>query len=219
MYEPACGHAAFLTAAMRDIRNWSGMDDSTARHAYLREHIRGIDIDPVCRWRTTKLSLTLADVPYGNKWKVSGDMFAPGVLRGRTVMGDNGPVEPAVRELKKTGANRYPKSAEPVTARTKAVEMLKRVVRISRPEERCSDSCYLRERSTTGSETVRQEILRGRAEIAEISLFEASSSALPIRKRASCRGVAESTAHGVSGVMYRTCTTRTWNGFVKAEVL
>jgi hypothetical protein len=65
VFEPACGHGAFLTATMRDIRNWSGMDDSPARHRYLRERIRGIEFDPFAV-EIGKLSLTLADVPHGN---------------------------------------------------------------------------------------------------------------------------------------------------------
>jgi len=81
VFEPACGDATFLRAAMRDIRNWSGMAESVARHRYLRERIKGVELDPFAV-EVAKLSLTVADVPYGNAWQItSGDMFQPGALR------------------------------------------------------------------------------------------------------------------------------------------
>lgn len=128
VFEAACGHGAFLTAAMRDIRNWSGMNDSAARHRYLRDRVRGVEFDPFAV-EIAKLSLTLADVPHGNTWLIeTGDMFKPGVLRDAakwaTIVLSNPPYE----DFKKTNANRWLKSDEPVTAQTKAVEMLKRVV-------------------------------------------------------------------------------------------
>ena len=126
--EPACGHGAFLTAAMGDIRNWLGMEDTPARHRYLRERLRGVEVDPFSA-EIAKLSLTLADVPYGNAWHIEiADMFRPGVLRDAakwaTVVLSNPPYE----TFKKTGAPRYENTNEPVIAQTKAVEMLKRVV-------------------------------------------------------------------------------------------
>jgi methylase of polypeptide subunit release factors len=171
VYEPACGHAAFLTAAMRDIRNWSGMDGSGARHDYVRDRVRGIEIDPFAV-EIAKLSLTLADVPYGNTWQIGqGDMFKPGVLRDAakwaTIILSNPPYE----EFKKTNANRYLRSEEPVTALTKAVEMLKRVVPNLAPRSVFGfvlpqGTLYDRE-----AKELRKHLLKW-CEIAEISLFE-----------------------------------------------
>ena len=171
VFEPACGHGAFLTAAMRDLRNWSGMDDSAARHRYLRERIRGIEFDPFAV-EIAKLSLTLADVPYGNMWQIApGDMFTPGALRKAarwaTVVLSNPPYE----SFKKSKANRFERTDEPVTAQTKAVEMLKRVV------PNLADGAvfgFVLPQGTlydTEAKTLRQELLKS-CEIAEISLFE-----------------------------------------------
>src|SRR5258706_6194588 len=81
------------------------------------------------------------------------------------------PRRPPYEEFKKTGANRYLKSAEPVTAQTKAVEMLKRVVPILSPGSVFGfvlpqGTLYDRE-----AKRLRQEMLKS-CEIAEISLFE-----------------------------------------------
>jgi hypothetical protein len=171
VFEPACGHGAFLTAAIRDIRNYSGMEDSAERHGYLRDRIRGIEFDAFAA-EVAKLSLTLADVPYGNTWRIdTGDMFKPGVLRDAanwaTIVLSNPPYE----DFKKTSANRWLKTDEPVTAHTKAVEMLKRVVPNLQPGAVFGfvlpqGTLYDRE-----AKQLRKDLLAS-CEIAEISLFE-----------------------------------------------
>jgi len=171
VFEPACGHGAFLTAAMRDIRNWSGMDDSAARHRYLRERVRGVEFDPFAV-EIAKLSLTLADVPHGNTWQIeTGDMLKPGVLgdaaKWATIVLSNPPYE----DFKKTNANRWLKSDEPVTAQTKAVEMLKRVVPNLAPGAVFGfvlpqGALFQRE-----AKELRKKLLES-CEVAEISLFE-----------------------------------------------
>lgn len=171
VFEPACGHGAFLTAALRDIRNYSGMKDCAARHRYLRDRIRGIEFDAFAV-EIAKLSLTLADVPHGNAWLIdAGDMFKPGILRDAakwtTIVLSNPPYE----DFKKTDANRWLKSDEPVTAQTKAVEMLKRVVPNLSPGAVFGfvlpqGTLYDRE-----AKQLRKGLLAS-CEIAEISLFE-----------------------------------------------
>lgn len=171
IFEPACGHGAFLTAALRDIRNYSGMTDSVARHRYLRDRIRGIEFDPFAV-EIAKLSLTLADVPHGNTWHIeTGDMFKPGLLQDAakwaTIILSNPPYE----DFKKTDANRWLNSAEPVAAQTKAVEMLMRVVPNLAPGAVFGfvlpqGTLYDRE-----AKQLRKELLAS-CEIAEISLFE-----------------------------------------------
>lgn len=171
VYEPACGEPAFLKAALRDIRNWTNLPDSATRHRYLLDRIRGIELDPFSV-EIAKLSLTLADVPHGNTWQIAaGDMFEPGVLRDAakwaTIVLSNPPYE----SFKKSNANRYLRSEEPVTAQTKAVEMLKRVIPNLAPEAAFGfvlpqGTLYDRE-----ARTLRHELLCS-CEIAEISLFE-----------------------------------------------
>lgn len=171
VFEPACGHGAFLTAALRDVRNYSGMDDSAERHRYLRDRIRGIEFDAFAV-EIAKLSLTLADVPHGDAWQVdTGDMFKPGVLRDAanwaTIVLSNPPYE----DFKKTGANRWLKCDEPVTAQTKAVEMLKRMVPNLQPGAVFGlvlpqGALFQRE-----AKELRKKLLDS-CEVAEISLFE-----------------------------------------------
>jgi len=80
VFEPACGHAPFLTAAMRWLRDWGGADGPGGSHRYLRTHLRGLEADPFAL-ELAKLALTLADEPHGNRWDlVQADMFAPNVL-------------------------------------------------------------------------------------------------------------------------------------------
>jgi hypothetical protein len=126
--EPACGHAGFLVAAMRWLREFSALPEGQDRHRYLRDRLRGIEVDSFAR-ELAKLSLTIADVPFGNSWRIDDkDMFAPGVLRRAarecTVLLANPPYEPFTPADKA----RYRKLGEPVTAITKAVEMLQRTL-------------------------------------------------------------------------------------------
>jgi hypothetical protein len=75
--EPACGHSAFLVAGVRLLRElYDGPADEIARLRHLREHIHGVEVDDFAR-EIGRLSLTLADVPHPNGWKLtSTDMFA-----------------------------------------------------------------------------------------------------------------------------------------------
>ena len=171
VFEPACGHGAFLTAALRDIRNYSGMEDSAERHRYLRDRIRGIEFDAFAV-EIAKLSLTLADVPHGNTWQINtGDMFKPGVLRDAakwaTIVLSNPPYE----DFKKTRANRWLKSDEPVTAQTKAVEMLKRLVPNLQPGAVFGFVLPQGVLFQREAKALRKTLLES-CEVAEISLFE-----------------------------------------------
>lgn len=78
--EPTCGHAPFLTSAMRLLRElYSG--DFRQRHNYLRNRLIGIEVDPFAR-EIARLSLTLADVPNPNGWKLlPQDVFASSTLK------------------------------------------------------------------------------------------------------------------------------------------
>lgn len=128
VFEPACGHAPFLTAAMRWLRAWDAHGESTTDHDYMRKHVRGVEADGFAI-ELAKLALTLADEPHGNSWAIQhGDMFAPGVLvkeaRKARILFSNPPYE-AFDDAQK---RRYAMLGEPVTANTKAVEMLKRTL-------------------------------------------------------------------------------------------
>src|SRR5260370_3748902 len=45
VFEPACGHAPFLTAAMRWLRDWKQDGQPAATHEYLRSHLHGLEAD------------------------------------------------------------------------------------------------------------------------------------------------------------------------------
>lgn len=83
VFEPACGHAPFLTAAMRWLRDWDAHADAGVQHRYLKAHLHGIEKDPFAI-EIAKLRLLLADAPHGNRWDISqGDMFSGTVLADR----------------------------------------------------------------------------------------------------------------------------------------
>ncbi len=76
VFEPACGHAAFLLAAMQLLGDLlpKGMS-SPQRHQYLRTRLHGYDIDPFAL-EIARLRLTLADAPNPNGWDLQvADMF------------------------------------------------------------------------------------------------------------------------------------------------
>ncbi|MCE5341167.1 MAG: SAM-dependent methyltransferase [Planctomycetaceae bacterium] len=78
--EPACGHAPFLTAATRLLGFlYKGSDGN--RHAYLKNHLQGIERDGFAE-EIARLSLTLADIPNSNGWKIeNSDIYADEVLK------------------------------------------------------------------------------------------------------------------------------------------
>src|SRR5262245_51323203 len=72
IFEPACGHAAFLVAAMRLLKD---LHPSAASGSYLRQRLHGIDIDDFAL-EIARLALTLADIPNPDGWDVKHmDMF------------------------------------------------------------------------------------------------------------------------------------------------
>lgn len=128
VFEPACGHAPFLTGAVRWLRDWDATGASTTDHSYMRTHVRGLEADAFAI-ELAKLALTLADEPHGNSWAIQrGDMFAPGSLVKETkkarILLSNPPYEAFTDDDRK----RYRSLGEEVTAHTKAVEMLKRTL-------------------------------------------------------------------------------------------
>jgi type I restriction-modification system DNA methylase subunit len=77
VFEPACGHAAFLLAAMQLLGDLlpEGMSSPSKRHEYLRPRLHGYDIDSFAL-EIARLRLTLADAPNPNGWDLQvADMF------------------------------------------------------------------------------------------------------------------------------------------------
>jgi len=82
VFEPACGHSAFLISAMRLLSELLPPDRTAEeRKIYLRQRLHGIEIDSFA-YEVAKLSLTLADVPNDNGWMLDNcDMFIEGRLK------------------------------------------------------------------------------------------------------------------------------------------
>ena len=76
--EPACGHAAFLVAALRILSDNHPPDGE--RPVYLRRSLKGIDIDKYST-EIAQLSLAIADIPNPDAWRIGeGDVFDDSVL-------------------------------------------------------------------------------------------------------------------------------------------
>jgi len=127
VFEPACGHGAFLVGAMRMLRLFLGDVDNTTRRKYLREHLYGIEYDDFAR-EIAKLSLTLADIPNPNGWRLdAGDMYATDMLKKRAkrarILLSNPPYEQFDAKSRRT----YERKGFPVR-HSKAVEVLVRTL-------------------------------------------------------------------------------------------
>jgi hypothetical protein len=128
VFEPACGHAPFLTAAMRWLRDWHHEGETGATHEYLRSHLHGIDADGFAL-ELGKLALTLADEPHGNKWNLTpGDMFMPGVVAKHAKKAHILLANPPYEVFSVADRAYYRGAGEAVPAHTKATEMLRRVL-------------------------------------------------------------------------------------------
>jgi len=101
VFEPACGHAAFLVAAVRLLKELL-QDKQVDQKKYLRRHLHGLEIDSFAI-EIARLSLTLADIPNPNGWDLTcGDMFTQLLLEKKagaaTILLGNPPFENFKRE-------------------------------------------------------------------------------------------------------------------------
>ena len=99
VFEPACGHAAFLVAATRLLTSLLSAEKSEPvnRKQYLRERICGYDVDDFAV-EIARLSLTLTDIPNPNGWSVrASDLFESELIentsRRSTILLSNTPFE------------------------------------------------------------------------------------------------------------------------------
>lgn len=99
VFEPACGHAGFLVAAIRLLTELLPPDRAApaSRRNYLRKRVHGCEIDSFAL-EIARLSLTLADIPNPDGWDlVPGDMFLGDLLerqcRKATILLANPPFE------------------------------------------------------------------------------------------------------------------------------
>lgn len=131
--EPACGHAPFLTGAMRLLRELFDGDEK-AFHKYAKKNLIGIETDSFAR-EIARLSLTMADIPNPNGWKIlEGDIYCGDVLsksaRNATILLCNPPFE----DFKPEEQDDFKKAGEQLRFYNKAAEMLWRTLPFM-PEE------------------------------------------------------------------------------------
>lgn len=99
VFEPACGPGAFLIAAIRLLTSLlpPNMAEPAARKKYLRNRIRGYDVDDFAV-EIARLCLTLTDIPNPNGWSVKdADLFESDLIersaRESTILLANPPFE------------------------------------------------------------------------------------------------------------------------------
>jgi len=81
--EPCCGHATFLVAALKRLRELSPADwTDSQRHTYMKRRLWGFEMDSFAL-EVARLSLTLADLPNPNGWHLEPtDVFRSRKLAG-----------------------------------------------------------------------------------------------------------------------------------------
>jgi hypothetical protein len=125
--EPTCGHAPFLTGAMRLLRELFRGDEK-AFHGYVQKHLIGIETDSFAR-EIARLSLTMADVPNPNGWSIAeGDIYQGDILSKKIgkakILLCNPPFEDFTPEEQHT----YKEAGRKLRSFNKAAEMLWRTL-------------------------------------------------------------------------------------------
>ena len=127
VFEPCCGHAAFLVAAMRLLRDLLPDDWSASRkHRYLRSRLHGREIDAFAL-EIALLSLTLADVPNPDGWDLkSADVFSEDVLSDQVPMATIFLANPPFEKFNTAEKKKY--GPDSLRHTNKTAELLRRVL-------------------------------------------------------------------------------------------
>lgn len=131
VFEPACGHAAFLVSAMRLLTELLPPDRATPRKRgpYLRSRLHGSDIDSFAL-ELARLSLTLTDIPNPDGWDLkAGDMFLGEGLREQARASSILLANPPFDNFSPKEQTYYQKRDSGLTFVNKSVEMLWRTLR------------------------------------------------------------------------------------------
>jgi len=174
VFEPACGHCAFLVGMLRQLRQWSSRTDGKDRHEYLKERLRGVECDAFAL-EIAKLSLTLADIPHSNTWKLrQGDMYLGDTLgresrRARILLAN-----PPFEEFTASEHGYYKTESVKLAAQTKPVEMMLRTLpHLAKPAAKPAvfglvvPQRVLQSKEATGI----RRMLADDFELAEVSIF------------------------------------------------
>ena len=130
VFEPSCGHAAFLVSAMRLLTEKLPAEKQipSRRGPYLRRRLHGTDIDPFAL-ELARLSLTLTDIPNPDGWDLKvQDMFLEDRLavqaRRSTILLANPPFD----DFSPGDQQAYRNKASEVRFLNKSVEVLWRTL-------------------------------------------------------------------------------------------
>ena len=130
VFEPACGHAAFLLAAMRLLGELPPVNHFSPgkRHQYLKARLHGLDYEDFAL-EIARLSLTQADVPNSDGWNLqAADMFKGDLIARRTRAASIVLANPPFRDFSADERRAYTTNSAAVKYTNKAAEMLWRVV-------------------------------------------------------------------------------------------
>lgn len=125
--ELACGHAPFLTGAMRLLRELFKGDEK-AFHEYAQKHLIGIETDSFAL-EIARLSLTMADVPNPNGWKIEkGDIYIGDTLSKKAEKAMILLCNPPFEDFTLEEQHIYKRAGQELNSFNKAAEMLWRTL-------------------------------------------------------------------------------------------
>ncbi len=129
VFEPACGHAAFLVSAMRLLTELLPDGQmASQRRQYLRKRIHGCEVDDFAL-EIARLSLSLTDIPNPNGWDLKlGDMFVGDTLQTMASKAMIMLANPPFENFKDEERTWYSKSGMKLNYANKTAEMLSRVL-------------------------------------------------------------------------------------------
>jgi hypothetical protein len=125
--EPACGHAPFLTGAIRVLREFFE-GDTGEFHKYAKKNLIGMEVDPFAR-EIGRLSLTLADVPNPNGWKIEKtDIYRNDILSEQAAKSMILLSNPPFEDFSPDEQKGYNEEGKQLQSYNKAAEMLWRTL-------------------------------------------------------------------------------------------
>ena len=127
VFEPACGHAAFLVSAMRMLTQLLPAEKAipSRRGPYLRSRLHGTDIDAFAL-ELARLSLTLTDIPNPDGWDLrTEDMFIGDRLTEQTTGNTILLANPPFANFAEDEITKYSKAKTEIVIKNKAAEMLR----------------------------------------------------------------------------------------------
>ncbi len=130
VFEPACGHAAFLVSAMRLLTELLPAEKQipSRRGPYLRSRLHGTEIDPFAL-ELARLSLTLTDIPNPDGWDLKvQDMFLENRLAAQAKKNSILLANPPFDNFTPQERNHYENQASETRFVNKAAEMLWRTL-------------------------------------------------------------------------------------------